>query len=128
MKKENLLNLLRTEFLESIDNYSEIKSFAKGDFLFRQENICKNLFWIKKGICRRYYLHNGKEITTEFLFADDFIVSSKSFVLSKPTDEFAETLTNIEALVISQDNFNKLKTEYPELANIDYKKISERRV
>lgn len=118
-----MLNLLSPELIDSIETYTEPIFIKKGDFIFSQETICHNIFWIRKGICRRYYLHNGKEITTEFLFSDSFVVSSKSFVLSQPTSEFAQALTNIEALTINRSNFNEIKIKHPELVELDLKLV-----
>lgn len=118
-----MFDFLTKDILDSIENYSETKRFEKGALLFRQDNVCKDLFWVNDGICRIYYLHDGKEITAEFFFPESFIVSTKSFVLSQPANEFAEALTDVEVIVMSRDNFNTLKAEHPELAPVELKLV-----
>lgn len=54
-----------------IDAENEVISFfrkmelKKGDFLFRQGEICNKIFFIEQGLaCVFYYTEKGKEITT----------------------------------------------------------------
>lgn len=67
-----MLHLLDKQTFAQIEKYAEFKTFTKGDYLFCQDQVCKRIYWIKEGICRKYYLHDGKEITTEILLKITF--------------------------------------------------------
>ncbi|MFZ6023546.1 MAG: Crp/Fnr family transcriptional regulator [Bacteroidota bacterium] len=97
------------KILPKIKEFVISTSFEKGDFLFKQGEICKKLFFIEKGICRKYYLHDGKEITTEFLFPENFAISAKSFVLQQPSNEYVQAVTKVEALSLLKSDFEILK-------------------
>ncbi len=34
--------------------------FQKGELILREGEICKNIFWIVKGLVRQFYYKNGK--------------------------------------------------------------------
>lgn len=118
-----MFNFLSDQTFANIEKYVETKRIRKGDFLFQQDEVCKMIFGIKKGICRKYFLHDGKEITTEFLFEDNFVISAKSFVLLQPANEFAQALTDLEVATLKKADFENLKQLYPELNALDQKLI-----
>lgn len=114
---------LNKEIFADIETYVKKQVFSKGDYLFRQDQVCKRIFWIRKGICRKYYLHDGKEITTEFLFEDNFVSSAKSFAMGHPAHEFAQALTELEVWSVNRENFEFLKERHPEVKNLDIRFI-----
>jgi hypothetical protein len=56
--------------LKALDEISCSKTYIKGDFLLEAESICNKSYWVEYGILRKYYVHNDKEVTTEFYFKD----------------------------------------------------------
>ena len=43
--------------------------FAKGEAILKDGDVCKNIYYIDKGLIRQYYFKNGKDMT-EHLGAD----------------------------------------------------------
>lgn len=43
--------------------------FAKGETILKDGDVCKNIYYIDKGLIRQYYFKNGKDMT-EHLGAD----------------------------------------------------------
>lgn len=95
------------------------KQFRKGDYLLRQDEICRSSFLIISGIARKFYLQEGKEITTELYFADDIAVSFQSYTLQKPSHEFIQALENITVTVTDYAAFQKAKNAFPKLLTLD---------
>lgn len=95
------------------------KTYKKGDFLLRQGDVCRYSFTIQKGILRKYYLHDGKEIITEFFFKDDLAVSFDSYSLQKPGKEFIQALTDTIVLQTDFAAFQHAKVNYPKLIELD---------
>jgi CRP-like cAMP-binding protein len=118
-KINDFIAKLDKETLAALNAISVEKAFRKGDFLLRQDEICKKSYWIEKGIARKYYLYDGKEITTEIYFDNDIAVSFDSYCLQKPSREFIQVITNA---TISQTNyvaFQAAKQQFPKLATLD---------
>lgn len=69
------------------------KEFTKGQFLFSQGEVCRQMFYIEKGLARIFYNSNsGKEITTWFSKENTFITSIDSFYQHKATQYNCELL------------------------------------
>ncbi len=118
-KINNFIAGLSPEALTALHEISVSKVVKKGEFLLRQDEVCSKSFLIEKGIARKYYLNDGKEITTELYFDNDIAVSFDSYCLQKTSREFIQVLTDT---TISQTNYNafqKAKTQFPALVVLD---------
>jgi CRP-like cAMP-binding protein len=60
--------------------------------ILRQGHICRNIYFISRGLLRCYYLREGKEICSWFMKEGDVIISVESFFNQKESKE------NIQAL------------------------------
>lgn len=118
-KINDFIARLDTETLTALNAISVEKIFKKGDFLLRQDEVCKKSYWLEKGVARKYYLNDGKEITTELYFDNDIAISFDSYCLQKPSREFIQALTDI---TISQTDFVAFQTakqKFQKLATLD---------
>jgi CRP/FNR family transcriptional regulator, anaerobic regulatory protein len=103
------LKLLRqTDSLNKIlEDQFEEKSFCKGDFLYKQGDICRHLFYIQKGLVRVYYISaSGKEITSWFAAENMVVTDLNSFYYHKPASDFCEIL---EESIVIPVNYSKLE-------------------
>lgn len=110
---------LDNETLTVLQSISLEKTYKKGDLLLRQNEICGKSFLLINGIARKYYLHDGKEITTELYFKDDLAVSFESYTLQKPSREFIEALTDVTVSITYYQAFQDAKKEFPQLLTLD---------
>ena len=37
--------------------------FAKGEMILKEGEVCKNIYYVEKGLVRQFYFKNGKEVT-----------------------------------------------------------------
>ncbi len=110
---------LDTATLAALENVTVEKQFRKGDYLLQQDEICRYSFLIIKGVARKFYLQNGKEITTELFFTEDLAVSFRSYTLQNPSHEFIQALENITVTVTDYTAFQKAKNAFPKLVTLD---------
>jgi CRP-like cAMP-binding protein len=118
-KITDFIKRLDPETLTALNDISVEKIYKKGDFLLRQDEVCKKSYWVEKGIARKYYLNNGKEITTELYFENDIAVSFDSYCLQKPGREFIQALTDTTILQTDFIAFQTAKQQYPVLLKLD---------
>jgi len=118
-KINEYVNHLGIDVLSALDNCASIKVYKKGDFLLRQGRICTHSFQIKRGFARKFYLNNGKEITTELFFKDDIAISLSSYIMQQPGKEFIQAITDVEVSVMDYASFQEAKKIYPDLAILD---------
>lgn len=83
---------------EALSVFSQIKSFAQGDFLLREGQIQKGCFFVVSGCVREYYLIDGEERTTAFYTDMQPVTSVTS---SKPKTPVKFYLECLEGSVVS---------------------------
>jgi CRP-like cAMP-binding protein len=55
---------------------TQLKFYKKNEYLLQVGEVCKSGFQIASGVVRKFYLNDGKEVTTKLFFADDIAVSN----------------------------------------------------
>ena len=118
-KINNYIKSLDNETMNAIQSISSDKKYKKGDLLLRQNEICGKSYLIISGIVRKYYLTDGKEITTEIYFENDLAVSFDSYTLQQPSREFIEALTDVTVSITQYQAFQDAKSKYPKLLALD---------
>lgn len=118
-KINQYINTLDSGASKALEAIAVQKQYKKGDMLLRQGDVCGKSFLVIKGIARKYYLSDGKEITTELYFEDDLAVSFDSYTLQQPSKEFIEALTDVTVSITSYHAFQQAKKQFPLLVNLD---------
>jgi len=118
-KINNYIKLLDNDTLAALQRISSEKSCKKGDLLLRQNEICGKSYLLISGIARKYYLNEGKEITTELYFENDLAVSFDSYTLQQPSREFIEALSDVTVSITHYQAFQEAKAKYPKLLTLD---------
>lgn len=98
--------------------------FAKGEMILKEGEVCKNIYYVEKGLVRQFYFKNGKEVTEHMAVEGNIIMCIESLFREEPTRLQVEALepTLIYALP-------KAKLEEVALHNVNiqilYRKILE---
>lgn len=116
---QNFIATLTPSVREALETATSVRSFKKGEHLLREGEVCRHSFQVVKGVARKYYLHDGKELTTDFFFADDVALSMKSYVSQQPSDESIQAVDDTEVMLTSFEAFQRLKVQHPELLQLD---------
>ena len=119
-KIKRLIENFDTETLISLETISKQKTFLKGDYLLKANNVCSKSYWVESGIIRKFYLHQDKEVTTEFFFKDDLAISFDSYILQKPSREYIQALTDTVVNVTDYASFQSTKIKRPQLQELDF--------
>ena len=110
MEKIRKLLLDKVPFSEKelsliLSKWSVEKSVAKNDFLSKEGDKGKYLYFVIKGVMRIFYLHDGEEICIGFSYDDTIICSYPSFISDKPSDYYIQALTDLKLIGIHRDDF-----------------------
>lgn len=68
------------------------KKIAKKEILLREGEICKEIFYVQKGLLRVYIINEGKEVNTWFVKEGEFITSISSYHKQKPSEHYIDAL------------------------------------
>lgn len=108
--------------VEQIFKNLKISTFAKGDILLKEGNICKHVYFIHKGALRFFYINeNGNDITHWFAFEGDFITEVNSFYTQASSSFYIETMENCELIAFSLEKIQLLSDKYPEFNKLEKK-------
>jgi len=87
-----LYPLLSPEAQQYVMNALKTKEVKKKTLLLKIDQVCKNIYFIEKGLFRCYYYNGEKEVCSWFKKEGDFIISVNSFFDQKPSYEAIEAV------------------------------------
>ncbi|MVT40081.1 cyclic nucleotide-binding domain-containing protein [Chitinophaga oryziterrae] len=115
-----LAGLIQSKTMLSGEQLAEILSFfkpltaKKNDLLLTEGAVADKLFFISKGCLRLYYNNEDRSISTRFMaFEQTFLTSIVSFISREPSPEYIQAVEASELLVISYQDFEKLREKFP---------------
>lgn len=92
-------------------------SFKKGEFLLKKGAVANEYYIIESGLVRHFvYDYDGNEITTEFVTEGEVVIEVASIFHRLPTQEHIQCLTDCTLWRIGYNDFQKLFTHIPALA------------
>lgn len=127
---ENLINFIRQytrldkEAEEALIEYIEPGSYSKNGYLLQEGQICSRVWFIQTGSVRKFYLHEGKEITVWIHFENEMFTSLSSYFQQQPSDEYLQACEDTALLSISYTNSLKLNS-YPQIGKFSRLHLEE---
>ena len=98
--------------------------FHKGEVILKEGEVCKNIYWVVKGLVRQFYFKNGKELTEYMAVENTICMSIESLFKELPSHQQIQA---IEPSIIFALPKAKLEKEAVRNVNIQmlYRKILE---
>lgn len=98
--------------------------FAKGELILREGEVCRNIYYIEKGLVRQFYFKKGKDVTEHMAPEGEIVMCIESLFKEEPTHLQVEALEPVLAYALP-----KVKLEEVALHNVNiqilYRKILE---
>lgn len=94
------LNKDTRNFLISKLQFVEI---SKKSFLLKEGNVCREIYFVSKGLLRCFYIKHDKEISSWFMREGDVIISVESFFKQTESQEQIQALEDSSLYYISYD-------------------------
>ena len=82
--------------------------FPKRYQLIKADEFCRSAYFIEEGMTRSFWLVDGQEITTSFAWEGSIVFSMDELYYGKVSEEFVETLEEVEAYRIALTNLRHL--------------------
>lgn len=120
----NIIPHLSNEEWQAIEKLIVVKEFKKGDYIVTQGEVCNYVYFINKGFNRFYKVIDGKEISTGFIGANEYVSSYDSFLTRQPAFENLDVLEDTELMALSYNDMQTLYNDYP-VFQIFGRKIAE---
>lgn len=106
-----LSDSLKKELLDRIT----LKKFKKGELIHNANTICKESYFIQKGLFRTYFIKDGKEITEYFSAENEWVNSPRSFMQQKADIYYIDALEPTECFSLHVKDLVYLFESFPEM-------------
>ena len=105
---------LTPEEQEQIKNYLTPKKLRKKQYLLQEEDVCKVIAFVEKGVLRAYSVdESGKEYIIQFALEGWTISDLYSFLTSEPATYNIDALEDAELVLISKSAHEELLQKMP---------------
>ncbi|MCT4615955.1 MAG: Crp/Fnr family transcriptional regulator [Marinifilaceae bacterium] len=102
-------------------NFFKTEFFPKKTLLLREGNIAERLFFIQKGLVRKFFNKDGKDISLQFFFENQQVSCIESLIKSEPSKYSIETLEDSNIIIINKKEFEFLIENNLELKDLVFK-------
>lgn len=125
---------LSYEDISSLLSFVHSRKLKKGELFIREGQVSTEVGFLVSGLMRSYYTTNsGEEITYCFRFPNDLIAAYSSFITGNKTEENLQAIADVELLVFSKQELNKLINDrlnwvkfLKEIAELQYIELEKR--
>lgn len=120
---KNIISHMRSLYTISDETLQELKSklthcrFPKRHLLIKENIFCHYAYFIEKGMTRSFWMVDGEEITTSFSCEGGIVFSMDELYYKKVSEEYVETLEEVEVYRISLADLEWLFKTNLELSN-----------
>lgn len=118
---EQLINLMERytpvsqELRDALERYVIKENVAKNDFILRVGQTCNRVWFLNKGMIRKFYLDGkGNEITVWIHFENEPITSLNSFFRQVPSVEYLQACEKSELLSLNYTDSREL-SRFPQM-------------
>lgn len=103
----NALNFVHN-LIASIKVAGDKKTFTKGDFILRQGEIERNLYYVESGAIRVFRLSEYEDQTIRFGYQGSVINSLSSYIKDEPSEFYIEAIRKTTLKVIPKTEILKV--------------------
>lgn len=93
-------------------------SIKKKEHLFIENQMVKEIYFVSDGILRGYYIKDGNEITSNFLFGPTIFTELNTVRNLIPTKINMQAITEVQCLVAPFSELEKLTFKYEKIESI----------
>lgn len=99
------------KLINSFEKAAEQKVISKGQFLIKEGEVEKNLYFVISGAIRVFYLSEFEEQTVRFGYEGSFINSLASFIKETPSEFYIQAIRKTTVKYISKEKLQALVNE-----------------
>lgn len=116
--------ILNKAIVAALNECVEAIDVSKGDYLLQPGQMCRNLWFVESGMIRKYYLHQGKEITTWIHCEHEMVTSLTSYFQQQPSTEYLQVCEKSRILTLSVSGREQLNP-YPPIHEFGRRLMAE---
>jgi CRP-like cAMP-binding protein len=107
---------LEGDAIEILNQYIEPITFKKKEFLLKEGNVCRSIYFVEKGCLRMFFINDKtSEQITQFALENWWMADFFSFTDSKPSPYFIQAVEKSEIVSIDAPSLEALLKELPQM-------------
>src|SRR5262245_28050145 len=79
--------------LERFAGFTRRVSYAAGETMFREHEVCRDIVILTSGLVRAFYVHDDREVNLRFLCAPSVATAMASLITAEPAQETVAAVT-----------------------------------
>jgi CRP-like cAMP-binding protein len=104
---------LDSDAISELYKLAEINTYLKNQHILEYGQFCNKIWYLKSGMARKYFIHEGKEITIWIYTENDTFTSYQSYSKRIPATEYLQATEDTEVISITRQNSEKL-SKFPQ--------------
>jgi len=104
---------LSKQAIDALEERVQFESFKKNELILKQGSIANKVWFITKGLVRKFYYKDGKDITIWIHAENEMCTSMHSYFQKKSSQENIQAIEDTELISLSYDKSLELN-KYPE--------------
>jgi CRP-like cAMP-binding protein len=113
----NTLQPLSLPLTEALLANTTRENFPAHHLLLQPGQVARRVYFLETGLVRGYTLLHGREVSSWFMQAGDFVISILSFFTQQPSDEYLELL---EPAVVHSISYDQLQRLYHDFSGFNF--------
>jgi CRP-like cAMP-binding protein len=97
----------------AFEPFIKLKKVKKRENLTREGQICREVGFILRGSFRQYYVVEGEEKSTFFMFENNFVTDYESFLKQSPSELTIEAMEDADILTFDYETIQRFYRIYP---------------
>ncbi len=89
------------------------RSYRKGERPLQAGQVCQEILFVKQGLMKMYFLHQGEEMIGDFFLEGDFAQDMRSSITQQPSRYTIECLEDTELIIIHQSVLQEAYERFP---------------
>jgi CRP-like cAMP-binding protein len=106
---------LSEEARHALAQVSQVKTLKKGELMLREQQVCRDIYFIEQGTMRIYHVDKGRDISTWFYLDNQFFSVWYSLVNRVESFEYVEATEDTTVHLLNYERLNEVSLQYAEL-------------
>jgi len=99
------------DYLRSVVNETTV---TRGAYILQPGQICRNIYFIKQGLLKCFYILHDKEVPDWFFGPGEAVVALESYYDQVPSTDYIQAVDDTQLYYISHDELNHIDRTYVE--------------
>jgi CRP-like cAMP-binding protein len=110
----NGINPMSPELIDQLSDNLKTTTLKTGEYLLRAGEVCRNVYFVQKGLLRSISLEDSKEVSNWFMGENDVVYAVESFLKQEASKESIQALEDCTLYYITYSELQDIYRNFSE--------------